>query len=184
MLMSGTRAPTLPDPAAAALNCAGSPSSQAPASMWAAFLSSRRFVALQLRLAPPGVLWVTLARVDAFNALSMELLEELHAVFDALQHPPTMLEALPPDFPRVVVLAAAGRAFCGGVDIKVRCQRLGRALARNAQPEPGNHPARQVKAGQMPCAATCKCPTHISRPRTRASAAVPGTTRTCGRSSC
>jgi enoyl-CoA hydratase/carnithine racemase len=87
--------------------------------MWASSLPSRRFSALQLRQAPPGVLWVTLARPDAFNALSMELLSELHAVFDALQHPPTMLAALPPDFPRVVVLAAAGRAFCGGVDIKV-----------------------------------------------------------------
>lgn len=118
--------------------------------MWASFLSSRRFSALQLRQAPPGVLWVTLARPDAFNALSMELLSELHAVFDALQHPPTMLAALPPDFPRVVVLAAAGRAFCGGVDIKVggrgrswswRRLRL-RLCHEGAQPVCSSCPAR------------------------------------------
>lgn len=30
-----------------------------------------------------------------------------------------MLTELPADHPRVVVLRAAGRAFCGGVDIKV-----------------------------------------------------------------
>ena len=87
--------------------------------MWASVLSSRQLTTLQLRLEPSGVLFLTLHRPAAFNAISMEMLNELHAVFDALQHPSSMLEALPPDFPRVVVLAGAGRAFSGGVDIKV-----------------------------------------------------------------
>ncbi len=49
-----------------------------------------------------------------------EMLEELHTVFDSLQPPNTMLEAVEEDFPRVVVLqGAGGKAFSGGVDIKV-----------------------------------------------------------------
>ncbi len=115
-----------------------------------------------LERTPAGaVLWVTLNRPAAFNALSGEMLEgersdptlppclctppalppcrrlcysshcsgaalhvlpflpELHAVFSGLEHPASMLSALPEDHPRVVVLRAAGRAFCGGVDIKV-----------------------------------------------------------------
>ena len=67
-----------------------------------------------------GVLWITLNRPQAFNAVSMEMLSELHAVLDRLQHPPTMHAPLPPHFPRVVVIGAAGKAFSGGVDIKVR----------------------------------------------------------------
>ena len=85
--------------------------------MWA----SRRWQTLQCSLevtSGGAILFLTLNRPQAFNALSMECLTELHAVFDGLQHPTTMLEALPADFPRVVVLSGAGRAFCGGVDIK------------------------------------------------------------------
>jgi enoyl-CoA hydratase/carnithine racemase len=66
-----------------------------------------------------SVLWVTLNRPAAFNALSMELIVDLHAVIDSLQHPTTMEQPVPKDFPRVVVLRAAGRSFCGGVDVKV-----------------------------------------------------------------
>jgi enoyl-CoA hydratase/carnithine racemase len=47
------------------------------------------------------------------------MLSDLHTVFDELQHPTSMLDALQADFPRVVILSGAGRAFCGGVDIKV-----------------------------------------------------------------
>ncbi|EFN55400.1 hypothetical protein CHLNCDRAFT_134510 [Chlorella variabilis] len=93
--------------------------------MWASVLASRQLTTLQLRLEPSGVLFLTLHRPAAFNAISMEMLNELHAVFDALQHPSSMLEALPPDFPRVVVLAGAGRAFSGGVDIKAADQGIG-----------------------------------------------------------
>lgn len=70
------------------------------------------------RTSAGSVLWVTLNRPAAFNALSGELLEELHAVFSSLEHPASMLTSLPEEHPRVVVLRAAGRAFCGGVDIK------------------------------------------------------------------
>ncbi|KAL4428465.1 hypothetical protein ABPG75_002554 [Micractinium tetrahymenae] len=46
------------------------------------------------------------------------MMAELHAVFSSLEHPASMLTPLPEDHPRVVVLRAEGRAFCGGVDIK------------------------------------------------------------------
>ncbi|KAI3428467.1 hypothetical protein D9Q98_007292 [Chlorella vulgaris] len=80
---------------------------------------------LQLSMDSPGVLSITLNRPAAFNALSMEMLSDLHTVFDDLQHPTSMLDALQADFPRVVILSGAGRAFCGGVDIKAADQGIG-----------------------------------------------------------
>ncbi|MGP1613801.1 MAG: enoyl-CoA hydratase [Pollutimonas bauzanensis] len=56
-----------------------------------------------------GVLTLTLNRPDQFNALSEELLGELQSRLDA---------AARDDALRCVVLAAAGRAFCAGHDLK------------------------------------------------------------------
>ena len=56
-----------------------------------------------------GVLTLTLNRPDQFNALSEAMLAALQAQFDAC-HDDTSL--------RVVVLAARGRAFCAGHDLK------------------------------------------------------------------
>ncbi|SDD99599.1 enoyl-CoA hydratase [Paraburkholderia lycopersici] len=56
----------------------------------------------------PGVVRLTLNRPDAFNALS-------EALIDALQ---AELAALAKSDARVVVIAAAGRAFCAGHDLR------------------------------------------------------------------
>lgn len=56
-----------------------------------------------------GVLTLTLNRPDQFNALSEELLAELQHQLDA---------AAQDDALRCVVLAAEGRAFCAGHDLK------------------------------------------------------------------
>jgi len=56
-----------------------------------------------------GVVTLTLNRPQAFNALSEGLLEALHA---ALQR------VAADDTARVVVIAAAGKAFCAGHDLK------------------------------------------------------------------
>ncbi len=56
-----------------------------------------------------GVHTLTLNRPAQFNALSEELLEALAAALDNLAHDETT---------RVVVLAANGRAFCAGHDLK------------------------------------------------------------------
>jgi enoyl-CoA hydratase/carnithine racemase len=58
---------------------------------------------------PRGVVTLTLNRPAAFNALCEEMLVALQAEFDALATD----EAV-----RVVVLAAQGRAFCAGHDLK------------------------------------------------------------------
>ena len=56
-----------------------------------------------------GVLTLTLNRPQAFNALSASLLGELQAALD---------RAAPDDSLRAVVVAAAGKAFCAGHDLK------------------------------------------------------------------
>lgn len=56
-----------------------------------------------------GVVTLTLNRPHAFNALSEELMSALQAEFDALEKS---------DSARVVILAAAGKAFCAGHDLK------------------------------------------------------------------
>jgi enoyl-CoA hydratase/carnithine racemase len=53
--------------------------------------------------------WLTLNRPERLNALSWEMVQELRHFFDSLED---HLEA------RVVIVRAAGRAFCAGVDIK------------------------------------------------------------------
>lgn len=72
-----------------------------------------------------GIAWITLNRPKSFNSLSMECINELHRAFEAVQHPTTMLEPVTKEHPRVVILAAQGRAFSGGVDIKAADRGIG-----------------------------------------------------------
>ncbi len=55
--------------------------------------------------------WLTLNRPAVFNALSLEMVEELNAYFGGLYNDGET---------RVVVMRGAGRAFCAGLDIKER----------------------------------------------------------------
>lgn len=65
---------------------------------------------LVLRHSPlNGVVVLTLNRPDAFNALSEDMLVALQTEFDSLLHDKTA---------RVVIIAANGRAFCAGHDLK------------------------------------------------------------------
>jgi len=56
-----------------------------------------------------GVVTLTLNRAQAYNALSQALLEALQAALDAVRADASA---------RVVVIAAAGKAFCAGHDLK------------------------------------------------------------------
>jgi len=56
-----------------------------------------------------GVVTLTLNRPQAFNALSTGMLTALQSELDAVQQDATA---------RVLVLAAAGKAFCAGHDLK------------------------------------------------------------------
>ena len=56
-----------------------------------------------------GIATLTLNRPQAFNALSVALLEALQAALDQLAQDDTV---------RAVVIAAAGKAFCAGHDLK------------------------------------------------------------------
>jgi len=56
-----------------------------------------------------GLTTLTLNRPEAFNALSEQLLEALQVQLDALAHDPSL---------RAVVIAASGKAFCAGHDLR------------------------------------------------------------------
>lgn len=64
---------------------------------------------LLLRQDQEGICTLTLNRPQQFNALSDQLLAELQAALEGLAQDPSV---------RVVVLAAAGKAFCSGHDLK------------------------------------------------------------------
>lgn len=87
----------------------------------------------------PGVVRVTLNRPDAFNALSEQVIDALQAALSAIARSDA----------RVVVLAAEGRAFCAGHDLKelratpspefyqtlfARCSALMMTIQRMPQP--------------------------------------------------
>ncbi|HJM50256.1 MAG TPA: enoyl-CoA hydratase/isomerase family protein [Alphaproteobacteria bacterium] len=55
------------------------------------------------------VAWITLNRPQAMNALTMPLMRELGSALESLEAHPDV---------RVLVLTGAGRAFCGGADLK------------------------------------------------------------------
>jgi enoyl-CoA hydratase len=57
----------------------------------------------------PGVALLTLDRPDRLNAMSYELVADLHATLD---------EVAADESVRVVVLTGAGRGFCAGLDLK------------------------------------------------------------------
>ena len=65
--------------------------------------------ALLLTETKDGIATLTLNRPGQFNALSSALIDELQSTFDRLAADPTV---------RVVVLAANGRGFCAGHDLK------------------------------------------------------------------
>eukprot|EP00931_Biecheleriopsis_adriatica_P086319 TRINITY_DN61017_c0_g1_i1.p1 TRINITY_DN61017_c0_g1~~TRINITY_DN61017_c0_g1_i1.p1 ORF type:complete len:289 (+),score=55.77 TRINITY_DN61017_c0_g1_i1:29-895(+) len=60
-----------------------------------------------------GVLEVVLNRGNALNAMSLDLIRELHQVCDVLQYPQS--RAVPV---RVMILRGEGSAFCAGYDFK------------------------------------------------------------------
>ncbi|MCU0261247.1 MAG: enoyl-CoA hydratase/isomerase family protein [Ilumatobacteraceae bacterium] len=57
----------------------------------------------------PGVALLTLDRPEVLNAMTAELVEELHGHLDAIAVDPEV---------RVVVLTGAGRGFCAGLDLR------------------------------------------------------------------
>src|SRR3954469_22762557 len=56
-----------------------------------------------------GVAVITLDRPEHLNAITFELVDDLHAALDAIDRDNTC---------RVVVLTGAGRGFCSGLDLK------------------------------------------------------------------
>ncbi|MGH9060773.1 MAG: enoyl-CoA hydratase/isomerase family protein [Acidimicrobiales bacterium] len=56
----------------------------------------------------PGIVTLTLTRPDRLNAMTADLVQELHDALDGVHADPDC---------RVVVLTGAGRAFCAGLDL-------------------------------------------------------------------
>jgi enoyl-CoA hydratase len=57
----------------------------------------------------PAIGLITLNRPARLNALSLDLLDDLHHLYDELEASPAV---------RVVILTGAGRGFCSGADLK------------------------------------------------------------------
>jgi enoyl-CoA hydratase len=83
----------------------------------------------------PGVRVLTLDRPDRLNAMSGELIADLHQVIDGLAGDEEC---------RVVVLTGAGRGFCAGLDLKDRPSR--RAGERAASPQSRMHVQQAIAA--------------------------------------
>jgi enoyl-CoA hydratase len=64
---------------------------------------------VELSTPRPGVALVTLNRPERLNAMSHELVADLHEAFDGIGRDRSV---------RVVVLTGAGRGFCAGLDLK------------------------------------------------------------------
>jgi enoyl-CoA hydratase len=80
---------------------------------------------VRLETIRPGIALLTLDRPDRLNAMSMELVRDLHTRLDEIAADPSY---------RVVVLTGAGRGFCAGLDLKEvpsapGSERLGRTQA-------------------------------------------------------
>jgi enoyl-CoA hydratase/carnithine racemase len=69
---------------------------------------SDQYETLELRR-EGSLLWLVLNRPHTLNALSRQLVSELHSVLDLLRDDQSI---------RVVILRGAGRAFCAGLDLK------------------------------------------------------------------
>ncbi|MBD3342157.1 MAG: hypothetical protein GF353_23855, partial [Candidatus Lokiarchaeota archaeon] len=67
------------------------------------------FETIQFELKENGIGLLTLNRPDKLNAMNFQMIQDLHDLFDDLT---VNLDC------RVVILKAAGRAFCAGLDLK------------------------------------------------------------------
>ena len=85
---------------------------------------NRSYETLDLRR-DGGLLRLVLNRPHALNALSKTLVDELHAVLDALHDDHSI---------RVVILRGAGRAFCAGLDLKETSAGTSAASGRDCCP--------------------------------------------------
>src|SRR2546423_12735584 len=101
----------------------------------------------------PSVDVITLDRPDRLNAMSHELVADLHAALD---------QARDDDDCRVVILTGAGRAFCAGLDLK------GSGAA------PGSDGLGRAQAGMMSQQHIATLYTHMRRVRKPIIAAVNG----------
>ncbi|NVM25537.1 MAG: enoyl-CoA hydratase/isomerase family protein [Desulfobacterales bacterium] len=67
------------------------------------------FRTIEFKEAEPGVGLITLNRPDRLNALNLDMVEELTALFDQLRRQEQV---------RVLVITGEGRGFCSGADLK------------------------------------------------------------------
>lgn len=98
-----------------------------------------------------GVLFVTLNRPESRNALSLEMVSELNAVFDAIGAGDAL---------RAVVLRGAGGHFCAGADLKSMMSGMKAPSAGEADPVVAFSRAFGTmlrKAGALPCVVIAVC---------------------------
>jgi enoyl-CoA hydratase len=83
-----------------------------------------KFATIKFEKPDPGIGLLTLNRPDRLNALNLDMLEDLHALFYGL---------LSEEEVRVLIITGAGRGFCSGADLKdARIRRGAATLFTNA----------------------------------------------------
>lgn len=88
-------------------------------------MSESGFATLEIEPLAPHVTRIRLNRPDRLNAITFELVAELHTALDVVASDPSC---------KVVILTGAGRGFCAGLDLK----------DYGTAPEIGTHPHRRV----------------------------------------
>src|SRR2546428_9936536 len=101
----------------------------------------------------PGITLLTLNRPERLNAMSHELVADVHKALDEVDADHSC---------RVVVLTGAGRAFCAGLDLK------------GAGPAPGTDGVGRAQAGMLSQQHIATLYTHMRRVRKPIVAAVNG----------
>lgn len=87
-----------------------------------------------------GITVLTLNRPDRLNAITWQMVEELHDFYDSLE---SDIET------RVLILTGAGRGFCSGTDLKAGREKQGQETAADVRASVSRHSRTQRRIADL-----------------------------------
>lgn len=87
-----------------------------------------------------GITVLTLNRPDRLNAITWQMVEELHDFYDSLE---SDIET------RVIILTGAGRGFCSGTDLKAGREKQGQESAADVRASVSRHSRTQRRIADL-----------------------------------